>query len=142
MLVGNGLYSCFGKNSVDLVYIGSLENDVSILCLDRKAVHILDINALLVYDLEKLLKASNLVSDLYDRNVRQKGRKSIFGKLLFSCLRIAYDQTEKTKLCGVCKAERENVNIVFFKNVKNLAKSACSVFDKYCKLFCKHNSSS
>ena len=60
------------------------------------------------------------MGDLNYRNVGEKRGEAVFAELFLSKRRVFNDKTEKTKLCGVSKAERENVYVVLLEYVKHL----------------------
>ena len=119
------------ENLVHLHNVGCLENNVCLVCLNRKTVHIFNVDSAFVDSAEKLLKASYLVRYLNDGNVGKKGRKSVFGELFLTYFGSVNYKAEQTELGGIGKTERENVYAVGAKNVENLAKASRSVFNKY-----------
>ena len=120
------------KDGVDLLYVGSLEDYVCLVCFNRKTVHILDIYASLINCAEKLLEASYLVGDLDDRNVGEERGEAVFIELFLALCGVVYDKTEQTEFGGISQAERENVDAVVLENAQNLGKASGSVFNKYC----------
>ena len=132
MIASDGLDIVLGKDSVYLFDVIGLEHDVSVVAVNRETVHILDIYSTVVDGAEKLLKTTYLVGDLNNGNVGEKRRKAVFAELFLALFGAVNDKTEQTELGGVGKAQRENVDVVVLEHAENLAKSTCSVFDKYC----------
>ena len=84
MVASNGLDIVLCKDNVDLFNVVCLENDVSIVTVNRETVHVLDIYTTLIDSAEKLLKATYLVRDLDNGNVGKKGREAVLAELFLA----------------------------------------------------------